>query len=221
MTNPRAGSPAEAYCAKDQRVEAPCPTDDVVAICDESNYFGTLEFSYAPNESGQAQRVCRGRFWPSFPARGAPATYEDPPPPPAKDGCSQAVPPPLGSGRLCLDLPPDLKPARFQDPRYDPPLNPPPGRTIIGQFTAGFHQVFVYRRAPMRLEPACPETPQRRGTREAQDANFIQVETTMFVEGEWLEVACLSPASIPAPARRMCGEGVLRWCTGEDAADQG
>lgn len=212
VTNPRVGSPAEAFCAKENRREEPCPHEDVAGICDESRYFGTVTYRYAPETSDDARARCEARFWPDYPVRGQPGVFEDPEPLAEKQGCTREVPPALPLQRLCLDLPADLPPASYQDPRYDPPLNPPPGRTIIGQFMAGYHQVFVYRRAPLRLAPSCPDTPTRRGSREARDANFIQVEASVFVQGEWLEVACLSPVSEPERARRMCTEGVLRWC---------
>ena len=216
VTNPRVGSPAEPFCSEQNREEGPCPSEGVVGICDETRYFGTLTYRYAPETVDYARRRCDARFWPAFPERGKAAVFEDPEPPVERPGCTQEIPPTLPLQRLCLDLPPDLPAAREQDPRYDPPRNPPLGRTIVGHFKAGYHQVFVYRRAPLRLTPVCPDTPTRRGPREARDANFIQVEASMLVQGEWLDVACLSPVSEPDRARRMCTEGALRWCGDED-----
>lgn len=213
VTNPRVGSPAEAYCAAEERTDGPCPKEEVVGVCDDSLYFGTLSYSYAPNEPDDAKRRCKGRFWPALPRPGEAAVFDEPSLPADKPGCVQESPPSLETGKLCLDLPDDLLPAVRQDPRYDPPLNPPAGRTLVGHFMAGsFHQVFVYRRSPLHLEPSCPDTPRRGGVRSARDANFVQIETSQRVQGERLEMACLSPASLPDPATRMCTEGTLRWC---------
>ncbi|MEM6993268.1 MAG: hypothetical protein AAF721_22335 [Myxococcota bacterium] len=216
VTDPRVGSTRDDCGGGDERVDGPCPTDDVVGVCDGSEFFGTIRYSYAPTTAAKAAAQCHARFWPGVPEPGRPAAFVDPEPPTPEPGCTLERPPPLETASLCLDLPVDLTPARAQGVRYDPPLNPPWRTTLVGQFKAGsYHQVFVYRHAPLALEPACPEMVLRRSLGRAADSNFVQVRSSVFLQGEWLEMTCLSPASIPGPAERMCGEGVLRWCDDE------